>query len=175
MPRRAAQTQGIYRRGSLWLDWDRRANGALRSPNLAIFWYDGERGRIRSATTGTGDVQAAKQALDARYLVTTRGDAVCPTCGQVRQAARGHLVVTAIANYQATRGDAATRRRRRRRSGRVLPMSSTISRRCRPRRSVARTSTSHGSPASAGGWSANRSSVPPECTGSGASVLSKTA
>ena len=30
----------LYRRGKYWLDWDRKADGALRTPFLTIFWYD---------------------------------------------------------------------------------------------------------------------------------------
>ncbi len=106
MPRRA-KAKGIYQRGAYWLDWDRRADGSLRSPNLAIFWYDAGRGRIRSTSARTGDVAEAKTALDRHYLEHSEGEAVCPTCGQRRQAGAGFLVLQAIQNYLATRDDPA--------------------------------------------------------------------
>ncbi len=106
MPRRAA-AKGIYQRGRFWLDWDRRANGSLRSPYLAIFWYDGDRKRIRSATTGSGDERDAKAALDRHYLEKTEGAAICPTCGQRRVAGHGFLVTQAIADYISANPDAS--------------------------------------------------------------------
>src|SRR6478752_5589480 len=104
MPRRA-KAKGLYQRGHFWLDWDRKADGTLRSPNLAIWWYDPERGRNRSATAGSGDVAEAKAALDRHYLTHTEGEAICPTCGQRRQIGDGFLVSQAIQNYLATRAD----------------------------------------------------------------------
>ena len=104
MPRRA-KAKGLYQRGPYWLDWDRRADGSLRSPYFAIFWYDAERGRTRSASTGSGDVAEAKAALDRHYLEHTEGEAICPTCGQRRQIGEGFLVLQAVQNYLSTRGD----------------------------------------------------------------------
>lgn len=101
MPRRA-KAKGIYQRGAYWLDWDRKADGSLRSPYLAIFWYDPDRGRLRSLGTRTEDREAAKQALDRHYLQLTEGEAICPTCGQRRNAATGFMVVRAIADYLAS-------------------------------------------------------------------------
>lgn len=101
MPR---EPKELYRRGQYWLGWDRRADGTLRSPNLAIFWYDPERGRERSSSTRTTDLEQAKLSLDAHYLERDRGASVCPTCGQPRQAGGGFLVTTAIANYQTLHG-----------------------------------------------------------------------
>lgn len=104
MPRRA-KAKGLYQRGAYWLDWDRRADGSLRTPFLTIFWYDAERGRTRSASTGSGDVADAKAALDRHYLEHSEGEAICPTCGQRRQIGDGFLVLQAIQNYLATRAD----------------------------------------------------------------------
>lgn len=104
MPRRA-KAKGIYHRGAYWLDWDRRADGSLRTPYLTIFWYDAGRGRTRSASTGSGDVAEAKAALDRHYLAHSEGEAICPTCGQRRQIGDGFLVLQAIQNYLATRAD----------------------------------------------------------------------
>lgn len=104
MPRRAT-AKGIYRRGQFWLDWDRKRDGSLRSPHLAIYWYDAERGRTRSATTGSGDVAEAKGALDRHYLATTEGAAICPTCGQRRVAGSGFLVLQAIQDYLSRKQD----------------------------------------------------------------------
>lgn len=102
MPRRA-KAKGLYSRGPYWLDWDRRRDGSLRSPFLAIFWYDPERGRTRSTSTGEGDVAQAKAALDRHYLQTTEGAAICPTCGQRRVAGSGFLVLQAIQDYLASK------------------------------------------------------------------------
>ena len=106
MPRRS-KAKGLYQRGPYWLDWDRRADGSLRSPNLSIFWYDPSRGRIRSTSARSGDVAEAKVALDRHYLEHTEGEAICPTCGQRRQIGDGFLVLQAIRNYLSTRDDKA--------------------------------------------------------------------
>lgn len=103
MPRRA-KAKGLYRRGPYWLDWDRKRDGTLRSPNLAVFHYDAGTGRIRSASAGTPDVEGGKLALDRIYLQGTRGDAICPTCGQRRVGGIGYLVTSAIADYHASIG-----------------------------------------------------------------------
>jgi len=100
MPRRA-KAKGLYQRGPYWLDWDRRRDGSLRSPNLAIFHYDPGAGRIRSVSAGTADVDGGKLALDRLYLQNTHGDAICPTCGQRRVGGAGYLVTAAIADYHA--------------------------------------------------------------------------
>ena len=39
------------------------------------------------------------------YLGRTTGQAICPTCGQLRQGASGFLVTRAIANYQLLHAD----------------------------------------------------------------------
>jgi len=104
-PKTRGAKKGLYARGDFWLDWDRKANGDLRSPYLTIFWYDSARGRNRSASTGTVDDEAARKALDAKYLEETQGVAVCPTCGHVSQRGQGFLVATAISNYLLLVGD----------------------------------------------------------------------
>lgn len=111
MPRRS-KAKGLYQRGPYWLDWDRKRDGTLRSPNLGIFWYDPERGRIRSVSAGTGDDRDGRKALDRHYLSHTEGQAICPTCGQRRTDAEGSYFVTdAIADYLAMRDDATLEHR----------------------------------------------------------------
>lgn len=105
MPR---TTQELYRRGQYWLAWDRKRDGSLRSPYLAIFYYDPARKRERSLSTGTSDVEAAKLVLDAHFAERERGQAICPTCGQPRQGAADYLLADAIANYQLTVGSKRT-------------------------------------------------------------------
>jgi len=107
MPRRA-KTKGIYQRGHFWLDWDRNVDGSLRSPYLAIFWYDPERRRIRSTSARSADVGSAKAALDRHYLQNTEGAAICPTCGQRRAGNTGFLVAQAISDYLASHHDLAS-------------------------------------------------------------------
>lgn len=100
-----AQAKPLYQRGKYKLDWDRRSDGKLRSPNLAISWYDPATRRIRSATTGTADVETGKRKLDAHYLKHETGQSVCPTCGQVRNAATSYLITEAIEAYISEVGD----------------------------------------------------------------------
>lgn len=103
MPRRA-KAKGFYQRGAFWLDWDKRSDGALRSPNLAIFWHDAERGRLRSLSAGTANDSEPREALDRHYLTNTRGESICPTCGQRRPIAEaGYFVTHAIADYLVTK------------------------------------------------------------------------
>lgn len=102
MPRDA---KPLYRRGAFWLGWDRKRDGSLRSPYLAIFWYDPKRGRERSLSTRTADLGAAKLKLDAHYLEREQGVAVCPTCGQPRQGVQRFLVLDAISNYLTSHAD----------------------------------------------------------------------
>lgn len=99
-----SEPKELYRRGQFWLGWDRKRDGSLRSPFLAIFWYDPERGRERSTSTRTADLEQARHRLDAHYLERDRGASICPTCGQQRGAAAGFLVTVAIANYQTLHG-----------------------------------------------------------------------
>ena len=103
MPARAAP---IYRRGKYWLDWDRGTNGALRSPNLTIFWYDPDAGRVRSASARTSEEGAAILALDRRYLADAEeAPAFCHACGQPIARAESYLLSDAIADYRLEHGD----------------------------------------------------------------------
>lgn len=97
MPKRRTQ-EILYRRGRYWLAWDRKSDGELRSPYPQIFWYDECAGRVRSASTGTEDVETAKGQLDARYVKETHGESICPTCRQPLRR-RGVLVADAIQSY----------------------------------------------------------------------------
>jgi hypothetical protein len=95
MPARAAP---IYRRGKYWLDWDRGTDGALRSPNLTIFWYDPDAGRVRSASARTSEEGAAILALDRRYLADAEeAPAFCHACGQPIARAESYLLTDAVA------------------------------------------------------------------------------
>lgn len=105
MPQNRAKAKGLYQRGPYWLDWDRKGDGELRSPFLAIFWYDTERGRTRSASTGTGVVADGKRALDRHYLTKTEGQNLCPTCGQHRTGGAGFLVLQSLADYLVAKSD----------------------------------------------------------------------
>jgi hypothetical protein len=104
MPRAKRQAP-LYQRGPYTLDWDRSRDGSLRSPNLAVFWYDDERRGNRSASTGTADLQAAKAWLDAFYLERTGGCRVCPACNRQFDHTGSLLVLDAITNYQLLHGD----------------------------------------------------------------------
>ncbi|WP_338503676.1 phage integrase SAM-like domain-containing protein [Sphingomonas kaistensis] len=96
----------IYRRGEFVLRWDRKTDGTLRSPYLAIVTYDPKRRRTVSTSTGTSDIEAGKLKLDAHYLKVTRGEIVCPTCGQhMPRAAEALFLADAIANYLTTELD----------------------------------------------------------------------
>ena len=99
---RRPKKRGFYERGNYWLDWDRRADGTLRSPYLAIFWYDGDRGRTRSASTRTADLAAGRKALDLHYLQHTEGELICPTCGQRRNVATDMFALRAVTDYLTT-------------------------------------------------------------------------
>ena len=103
MPRRAT-AKALYQRGPYWIDWDRKRDGSLRSPNLAVFHYDAATGRVRSTSTGTAELEGGQNALDRIYLQGTRGDAICPTCGQRRIGGAGYLVTSAIADYYTSIG-----------------------------------------------------------------------
>jgi integrase len=103
MPRYEAP---VYRRGKYWLDWDRRKDGSLRSPNLTIFWYDPTSGRVRSSSTGTPTEDQAILALDRRYLSDAdEAPAFCHACGQPLAQAQAYLLTDAIADYRLEWGD----------------------------------------------------------------------
>lgn len=104
MPDRAPP---IYRRGKYWLDWDRKADGTLRSPYLAIFWYDLDSKRVRSASTRTAAEEEGIIALDRRYLSdASESPAFCHACGQPIARAEQYLLTDAIADYRLEWGDA---------------------------------------------------------------------
>jgi len=88
----------LYRRGGYSLI--RRSDRAA----LEIIWYDADRGRERSASARTADVDAGRAALDRLFLERTGGDGFCPTCGQRRQAG-GVFVTAAIADYLTLSAD----------------------------------------------------------------------
>ncbi|MBD8677958.1 hypothetical protein [Sphingomonas sp. CFBP 13720] len=89
----------IYQRGDYKLI--RRPDRA----NLEISWYDTDRKRERSASAGTSCDEAGRLALDRLYLERTRGEAICPTCGQVRQGSGSAAVTSAIADYLVMAAD----------------------------------------------------------------------
>jgi len=104
MPRRAT-AKGLHHSGRFWLDWDARADGSLRSPYLAIFWYDTAARRTRSLSTGTADVEAARIQLIKKDLTESGIGAFCPTCGQKVEAQSGYGLCDAIRDYLAIKDD----------------------------------------------------------------------
>lgn len=104
MPRHQAP---LYRRGKYWLDWDRRRDGSLRSPNLYVWRYDPDARRERSASTGTAAKDEAILALDRRYLADAdEAPAWCHACGQPIAQAEVYLLADAIGDYRLEWGDA---------------------------------------------------------------------
>lgn len=97
MPK-AKRDTALYRRGAFWLDWELNGDGSRR-PFLATFWYDSTRRRVRRSSTGTGQVEEAKQRLDALYLEHTTGETVCPTCHRAWDRHAGHRITNAVSNY----------------------------------------------------------------------------
>ena len=93
------RTKHIYDRDGHWLAWDRKRDGTLRSPYLAIQWYDSGRGRICTTSTRTDDVQKAKVILDYHYLRHSAGKDICPTCGRPKDELRNLPVLQAITDY----------------------------------------------------------------------------
>lgn len=102
---KAKRDDALYRRGQYWLDWDRRADGTLRTPYLTIFWYDPSRGRNRSASTRQTDPGLGKAALDARFLEESGGCKVCPACLRPFDQTGSLLVLDAMTNYQTLHAD----------------------------------------------------------------------
>lgn len=101
----------IHARGDYYLAFDTSPNGAPRSKNLYIFYYDREAGRGRSHSTGTSDLELAKEELDRFYEEREKSHKFCPTCGQAFSGELPPLVATAIAEYlEDTDYDAATAR-----------------------------------------------------------------
>ena len=70
--------------------------------NLEIVRYDAERGRERSVSAGTTDVEAGKVALDKLYLRATGGEYVPPSNRT------SPLVLSVMADYQLAVGDERT-------------------------------------------------------------------
>ncbi len=89
----------IYQRGEYKLI--RRPDRA----NLEICWYDADRKRERSISAGTSCDTTGRLALDRHYLEHTRGEAICPTCGQVRQGTGSAAVTAVIADYLVMAAD----------------------------------------------------------------------
>lgn len=105
MPRRS-KAKGLHHRGRYWLDWDTDAAGNRRSPYLTIFWYDDERGRVRSSSTRTDDEAQALRQLILKDLADHGGGDLCPTCGQRKPREEGPYFVTdAITDYRAVKDD----------------------------------------------------------------------
>lgn len=97
----SGRTAPVYRRGKYWLDYDRKADGSLRSPFLYVWWYDPDARRERSASTGTAEEDAAIVALDRRYLADAdEAPAWCHACGQPTAQAQAYLLTDAIADYK---------------------------------------------------------------------------
>jgi hypothetical protein len=104
MPK-AKREAALYRRGPYWLEWDRRADGTLRTPFLTVFWYDQDRGRIRSASTRETEPEAGRRWLDAFFLEKTGGCRVCPACNRPFDHTGALLVLDALTNYQLLHAD----------------------------------------------------------------------
>ncbi|MEE4209410.1 MAG: phage integrase SAM-like domain-containing protein [Parvularcula sp.] len=101
----------IYERGDYYLAFDTNQNGTLRSKNLYIFYYDREARRSRSYSTGTSDLELAKEELDRFYEEREKSHKFCPTCGQAFRGELPPLVATAIAEYlESTDYEAASAR-----------------------------------------------------------------
>ena len=89
----------IYERGDYYLAFDTKRNGTARSKNLYIFYYDREDRRSRSYSTGTSNIELAKEELDRFYEEREKSHKFCPTCGQAFSGELPPLVATAITEY----------------------------------------------------------------------------
>lgn len=92
MPR-AKRPKPLYQRGKYRLDPPRDGREAL-----IITWYDPERKRERSISTGTADVGESVKQVDRLYD-EAQGKTFCPTCGQPVHGVRSPLVADAIVRY----------------------------------------------------------------------------
>lgn len=92
MPR-AKRPKPLYQRGKYRLDPPRDGREAL-----LITWYDPERKRERSISTGTEDVGESVKQVDRLYD-EAQGQTFCPTCGQPVHGIRSPLVADAITRY----------------------------------------------------------------------------
>jgi hypothetical protein len=99
---RREKGRGIYSRGGYWLDRDLRADGTERSPFYVIYWYDDAKRRVRTASTRTDDVVAARQALDRHYLNHAEGENICAGCGQRKLVTTDLPLLRAITDYLAS-------------------------------------------------------------------------
>lgn len=100
-----SKSKRLYERGGYWLAWDRGNDRSLRSPYLTVFWYDAKRKRVRSASTGTTDLQEGQRWLDAWYLRETKGRDLCPTCHRPFDHTGDLLLLDAMVNYQSLHAD----------------------------------------------------------------------
>lgn len=94
------KASSLYTRGQFRLWYDEGRSGERRSPNLYVFFYDKERQRVRSISTGTADVEKARLILDEKYEQENGlGTCFCPSCG--RPMADGHQlpIVTILGQY----------------------------------------------------------------------------
>lgn len=91
MPR-TRRAKPLYQRGEYALY-------PRESRNLEIVWYDRDRGRERSVSAGTADVEGGKIALDKHYLHATGGEYVPPI------SKLSPLVASVIADYQVAWGN----------------------------------------------------------------------
>lgn len=66
--------------------------------NLEIVWYDHERKRERSGSTGTSDLELARLELDRRYLTST-GQRFCDKCGRPFDGEHAPEALSVIADY----------------------------------------------------------------------------
>lgn len=92
MPK-AKRPKPLYQRGDYQLH--QRPDRA----NLTIIYYDRRSKRERCFSSGTSEIEASRAALDRRYLETTQGLAICPTCGQARTGTASVFVALAITDY----------------------------------------------------------------------------
>lgn len=90
---RAKRAKPLYQRGKYRLDPPREGREAL-----IITWYDPERKRERSISTGTEDVGESVKQVDRLYD-ESQGQTFCPTCGQPVHGIRSPLVADAVARY----------------------------------------------------------------------------
>jgi integrase len=92
MPR-GKRPKPLYQRGKYRLDPPRDGR-----EGLIVTWYDPERKRERSVSTGTADVGESVKVVD-RMFDESQGRTFCPTCGQPIKGLRAPLVADAIARY----------------------------------------------------------------------------
>lgn len=89
---RKKRPKPLYQRGPFALY--RRAD----RPNLEIVWYDAERKRERSVSTGSSDVGYGRKALDRKYL-DTHGTPLCPHCQRPMEGDAAPFLTQTISDY----------------------------------------------------------------------------